>query len=462
MRKLFVLFVAFSFALAVLTSCHNSKGKISVFGEVDTDLDSILVRGSLRVVTDYNSVDYFIHKGVPVGYQYELLTEYAKHLGVELELVADNELVSAYDKLKSGRADIVASTMVADSTLLPDIALCEPYGQSKMVLVGRVGECPSPDSSLAVLDGDTVCVMANSFYSKSLERVADSLGVDVEVVDIKHYDAEQLVGLVAEREIPMTVCLESVAKANLWYCDSLMIGPAISEQLDLSWGVRLSSPDLRDDISAWMKSFKRTSKFKRIYRKYVIDPREHHSNSQSVSADTYSPIYEAQIKTVATNSRYNWLMLSSIVYQESHFNPSARSWAGAAGLLQLMPETALRFGADDPSDPEQNLAAGYGYILWLDQRLVSFVPDANERIKFVLAAYNVGLGHVMDAIRLAEKFGKNVQVWDANVETALLLKANPTYYSDPVVKHGFCRATETVSYVKNVIDRYRNYRKALL
>ncbi len=445
-----------------MPSCRSAHRKISVFGEVDTDLDSILARGTLRVVTDYNSVDYFIHKGVPVGYQYELLTEYAKHLGVELELVADNELMSAYDKLKSGRADVIASTMVADSTLLPDMSLCEPYGQSEMVLVGRVGECPSPDSSLTALDGDTVCVMDNSFYSKSLARIVDSVDVDVEIVGIKHYDAEQLVGLVADNEIPMTVCLESVAKANLWYCDNLMIGPAISGQLDLAWGVRLSSPDLRDDISSWMKGFKKTSKFKRIYRKYVIDPREHHSNSQSVSADTYSPVYEAQIKETATNSRYDWLLLSSIVYQESHFNPSARSWAGATGLLQLMPETALRFGAGDPSDPQQNLAAGYGYILWLDQRLTSYVPEPKERIKFVLAAYNVGLGHVMDAIRLAEKFGKNAQAWDANVETAILLKANPTYYSDPVVKHGFCRATETVSYVKNVLDRYRNYRKALL
>ena len=168
------------------------------------------------------------------------------------------------------------------------------------------------------------------------------------------------------------------------------------------------------------------------------------------------------IKRVAVDPRYDWVLISSMVYQESHFNPSARSWAGALGLLQLMPETGVRFGADDLSDPIQNLSAGYDYLIWLDKRLANNVPNPKERVKFVIAAYNVGLGHVMDAIRLAQKFGKNGQVWSGNVETAILLKSNPAYYSDPVVKHGFCRATETVAYVKSVLDRYHNYCKALL
>lgn len=453
---------ATALALLSLSSCHHTaEGRIE-FGEAQIDLDSIRARGVLRAVTDYNSVDYFVHKGVSVGYQYELLSEYARHLGVKLEIVADNELDGEYDKLVSGRADILAASLVADSTLLPDMYLCEPYGQSRLVIVGRFGECPPPDSGFVALDGDTVCVTAHSFYAKALERMVDSADVDIEIEEIPHYDSEQLVGLVAEHEIGMTLCLESVAKANQWYYDSLFIGPAVSSQVDLSWGVRRSSPALRDDISQWMKSFRRTALFRRIYRKYVIDPREHHSNSQSVSASTYQSTYEHIIKEVAQDGRYDWLLVSSVVYQESHFNPMAHSWAGATGLMQLMPETGARFGSDDLYDPQQNIEAGYAYLLWLDARLAPNVPDARERVKFVLAAYNVGLGHLMDAIRLAEKFGKNAQMWDANVETAILLKANPTYYSDPVVKHGFCRATETVAYVKNVIDRYRNYKKALL
>lgn len=455
------LCILFSALLTILSSCRHSPDGAIPLGEAEIDLDSIVARGYITVVTDYNSVNYFVHKGVEVGYQYELFREYARHLGVELRVVADNELQSAYDMMESGKADVLAVTMVADSTLLPDMSICEPYGRSKMVLVGRASQM-APDADLkTVIDGDTVSVMSGSFYDSTLRMAADSVGADVNIVRIRHYDAEQLVGLVAEDEVKMTVSLESVAKASQWYYDNLAIGPAVSDDKDLAWGVRRSSQRLKADISRWLRSFKRTSLFKRIYRKYVIDPREHHSATQSVSADTYIPVYEHVIKGLATQPRYDWILVSSMVYQESHFNPSARSWAGATGLLQLMPETGLRFGADDLTDPYQNISAGYDYILWLDRRLSANVSNPSERVKFVLAAYNVGLGHVMDAIRLAEKFGKDASVWNGNVETAILLKSNPAYYSDPVVKHGFCRATETVAYVKSVLDRYANYKCAL-
>lgn len=456
------LLLALCVLLAFLSTigCRRAAEVVSTFGRAEIDLDSIRSRGVLRAVCDYNSVNYFVHKGVPVGYQYELLTQYAKHLGVKLEIVPDNTLEGGYEKLEKGKADILASTLVADTTLLPTMLLCEPYGQSRIVLVRRTGSSANGDICSS-LDEDTVFVMANSFYERALESLLDTADVNVEVQEVEHYDAEQMVGLVAEREIRQTLCLESIARACQWYYDSLEVGPAVSGELNMSWGVRVNSPDLRDDVSKWMKGFKRTALFKRIYRKYVIDPREHHNTNQSTKADTYQDTYEEIIKELATNPLYDWRLISAIVYQESHFNPNATSWAGAEGLMQLMPETAARFGAMDVSDPKQNLEAGYAYLEWLDKRLAANVASPTERVKFVLAAYNVGLGHIMDAIRLAQKFGRDAEKWDGNVETALLLKANPTYYSDPDVKHGFCRGTETVSYVHNVMDRYANYKKVL-
>lgn len=449
-------------AMALFGGCKKAADTVATLGMVEVDLDSIRSRGTLRAVTDYNSVNYFVHKGVAVGYQYELLSEYAKHIGVDLEILADNTLEGGYEKLKCGKADILASTLVADTTLLPPMSLCEPYGQSRMVLVSHASSKRAKATKTQdALENDTICAMANSFYSRLLENVADTASFDMTIREIPHYDAEQLVGLVAEKEIPQTICLESIARASQWYYDSLTIGHALTGEINLSWGVRATSASLRKDISLWMKNFKRTSTFKRIYRKYVIDPREHHNTSQSTSASTYQDKYENLIKGVADDKRYNWILLSSIIYQESHFNANATSWAGAAGLMQLMPETAARFDVYDLSDPEQNVRAGFDYLMWLDRRLTSNVTDPQERVKFTIAAYNVGLGHIMDAIRLAQKFGRKAQVWDSNVETALLLKANPAYYSDPVVKHGFCRGTETISYVKNVMERYANYKKAL-
>ena len=354
-------------SLVTLSACHKAAETVASFGRAEIDLDSIRHRGTIRAVCDYNSVNYFVHKGVPVGYQYELLTQYAKHLGLKLEIVPDNTLEGGHDKIEKGKADILASTLVADTTLLPTLALCEPYGQSRIVLVRHTGANPSPSFSQSV-DNDTVFVMSNSFYSKTLENFTDTANVNVTVRPIDHYDAEQMVGLVAEREIKQTLCLENIARACLWYYDSLEIGPAVTNQLDMAWGVRVNSPMLRDDISKWLKSFRKTALFKRIYRKYVIDPREHHNTSQSTKSDTYQAVYEDAIKSIATDKRYDWRLISSIVYQESHFNPHATSWAGAVGLMQLMPETAARFGVDNPNDPVQNISAGYEYLLWRDKR----------------------------------------------------------------------------------------------
>lgn len=462
MTRRFLFLASFVVAMLAVAGCRRGERGGEARNAVEVDLDSIRRRGVLRAVTDYNSVNYFVHRGVTIGYQYELLSQYAKHLGVELEIVPDNTLRGGLDKLESGKADILASTLFADSVFLPDVSFCEPYGQSGIVLVRSVGSRQAAARTLReALGGDTVCVMAMSFYSRAMDDFRDSTGVDVVVRPIEHYDAEQLVGLVAEREIPQTLCVEAIAKANQWQYDSLLVGPALTSERDLAWGVRRNSPSLRESVSQWMRGFKRSALFKRIYRKYVIDPREHRNAGQSTKAGTYQPTYEALIRGVATDKRYDWRLVSSIVYQESRFNPEASSWAGAMGLMQLMPETAARFGVYDISDPEQNIRAGYDFLLWLDKRLVANVADPRERVKFVLAAYNVGLGHIMDAIRLAQKFGREPQVWEGNVETALLLKANPAYYSDPVVKFGFSRGTETVAYVHNVMERYANYKRVL-
>ena len=149
-------------------------------------------------------------------------------------------------------------------------------------------------------------------------------------------------------------------------------------------------------------------------------------------------------------------MLASVIYQESRFDPNALSWAGASGLMQLMPSTAGRFGVTRTSSVEQQIRAGTQFISWLDDRFEDSVKDPEERIKFILASYNVGPGHIYDAMTLARKNCMNSEIWVGNVDEFLLKKSDPKFYRDPDVRYGYARGIETYNYVRQVLERYEH------
>ena len=169
--------------------------------------------------------------------------------------------------------------------------------------------------------------------------------------------------------------------------------------------------------------------------------------------------YDAIIKREAKKLGWDWRLVSSIVCQESHFDPYAKSGKGAAGLMQIIPSTAKMLGLDSISvhDPEQSLIAGVKYLKQLDKIWIKHIDDKDERVKFVLASYNAGIGHVIDARNLALKYDFNPNIWDGNVADFILKKSEKAYYSDEVVKSGYCRGKETFSYVSSIIDRYHLY-----
>ncbi len=137
------------------------------------------------------------------------------------------------------------------------------------------------------------------------------------------------------------------------------------------------------------------------------------------------------------------------------------SWAGAYGLMQVMPMTGERFGIDVKASPSNNMRAGILNIKWLTSMFESKIPDEDERFKFVLASYNAGPGHVLDAMKLAEKNGMDPQKWEGNVAVWLLKKSDPVYYNDKVVKNGYFRGTESVNYVTEVLERFDHYRNII-
>lgn len=167
--------------------------------------------------------------------------------------------------------------------------------------------------------------------------------------------------------------------------------------------------------------------------------------------------YDRLFKQYAAETAWDWQLLASIAYQESKFHVHPKSHAGARGLMGIMPRTArsLGFSPDSLVNPEISIQAGVRCLHAFEE----YFPDmeAEEKIKFTLAAYNAGNGHITDARKLASKYGKNPDLWN-DVAEFIRLKSKPEYYNDPVCKHGYLRGIETSKYVKEVTERYKSYK----
>ena len=244
----------------------------------------------------------------------------------------------------------------------------------------------------------------------------------------------------------------------LWCGDSL-------ETRHSSWVVRKNQPDLAEAVSSWFAAHEKDVHWlatarERQLAQLKLKPQMHRKAPMKDAAKGLISDYDHFFKLHCKSLGWDWKLLAAQCYQESGFDPQATSWAGARGLMQFMPSTAREVGLsmDKIFDPEESIKAGVKYLKKLNQTFTD-VHSPTERMNFMLAAYNCGPLHVRDAQALAKKYGKNPLVWKGNVEEYILLLQESKYYRDPVVQNGYCRGSETYNYVRDIMERYNQYRK---
>ncbi len=273
-------------------------------------------------------------------------------------------------------------------------------------------------------------------------------------------ETENLIRAVALGEIDYTVTDHLIARVNSTYYPNLDVETVLSLPQQISWAVRKNSPDLASTINEWFLKIKKEPTFMVIFNRYFNSPRtsllRHSSDYSSLGGSKISP-YDNLIKAEAEKLGWDWRLLAAVVYQESKFDPQGESWAGARGLMQLMPETANRFGVSDPNDPRQSLRGGVRFLKHLNDYWERDILEEDERLKFILASYNAGLTHIIDARKLAIKYGEDATSWNV-VEKYLLKKSDPDYYRDPIVMAGYCKCEEPVNYVREILNRYEEYK----
>ena len=453
---------------------------------VRRDLAQIQERGTLTVLAPYNSTTYFVYRGEPLGYEYELLREFANSRGLKLKMVVVTDLKSLLPLLNAGEGDLAAARLVprpeseAQAAFTRALYLTEPAlvqqgaAPETATKVAEKAMAPGPADPTPEVDiparlvmrpeqlaGKRVDLPEKSPYQRTLVELADEISGDIHVVELGQIQDEALAQKIARGEVEFTVMQSNLAALKEAEFSNLKVRPVLGRKHGVAWAVRKNSPELLAELDRWIEDKQNEGLFARVYKKYFVDMKgyiERATSDYLTSSTGKLCPYDELLKRHAPEVGWDWRLLASQMYQESRFKPDAKSWAGASGLLQLMPGTARQVGVRDPFDPEDNVSGAVRYIKWLNGFWDERVVDEGERLKFILASYNTGPGHVEDAQRLASKYGGDPLRWD-DVAYWLLQKSTQQYSSDEVVKFGFCRGLEPVNYVDHILRRYDHYKE---
>jgi membrane-bound lytic murein transglycosylase F len=473
----FLLSTLIILSFFTLNSCSNQSQEKT--DQLTTGVDmphhyrihEIQERGKLIATTSYNSTDYFIYRNDPMGFQYEKLKMFADYLGVDLEVQVAAGLEDAFTSLEEGKTDLIAMglTVTLGRTQLVDFT--DPILQTRQMLVQRKPEnwrkmrtWEDIEQKLIrnplQLANKSVTVQRGSAHAERLVNLANEIGQPIFVVEDPVYEVEQLIEAVASGEIEYTVCDEHMAGFFERQYPELDIRTPISFPQNIAWAVREDSDSLLYAVNEWLKEDKDSYTAKHLLDKYFNSSRTAFmakSEAVSFNAKKISQ-YDEILRNISRQYDFDWRLVASLVYQESQFKPEARSWAGAFGLMQMMPSTLKLLGIDTTATEFEQIEAGIIYMKMLNDELPKEISDPDERIKFILGSYNLGIAHVFDARRLADKNGKDPNVWTGNVDYYIKNKSNPEYYRDSVVRYGPARGEETYLFVQEVLDRFEHYK----
>lgn len=458
---------------ALAWSCASGSGRSgTAHDSAASPADATPLPDTLVVGTLYSPTSYFIYRDQPMGYNYELISRYAadRQMPVRVEL-ADNfhELL---EMLGSGKVHVLAYEIPKTAEYKAQVLHCGPENETHQVLVQPLRNGRPEITDVTRLPGRKVVVEKDSKYYYRLLNLNREVGggIEIQTVSKDSVVTEDMIEMVAAGEIPLTVIDSDIARVSRTYYDDIDVSLPIGMEQRSSWAVAKEATALAADIDAWTRGNAARAENKALYRRYYEMSKQLPEADGAVEGargamlgDGRISQYDDIFRRYAASIGWDWRLLAAQAYNESHFDNDAVSWAGARGLMQLMPRTAAAMGLQpgEITNPDLNVQAAVKAISALDKMFARKVPDRRERLKFIVAAYNSGGAHILDAITIARKTGLDPQVWDGNVEQALLLKSRPEYYRDPEVKAGYFKGTQTVRYVKRVMDTFEMYKNKI-
>ncbi len=421
------------------------------------DLPVIKQERTLRVATRNSAANYFVWRGQLLGFEYELAKRFADELGVRLEIVVADPEESLLELVRSGRADMAAAFLTPRSGRNGDIAWSRPYHFAVKRVVTDVAD--SPIKAIGDLSGRRIHVPRDSDARETAERLRDQEGIDLQVEVLPAGTTpEAAIRGVANGDYDLILVDDHVARNAAAWRENVQSYLEIGEPIPHRWAFREDNGQLQAAADRFLGQTYRSEFYNVVYSKYFRDHdriREFQAQRIDLGSGQQLSPWDDIIQRYANRKGLDWRLVAAQIFQESGFNPNARSWVGAQGLMQIMPATARQVGVTGSiHDPEVNIRAGIKYLDWLRDR---FEDDlrVQDRMWFMLAAFNAGVGHVRDARRLADRLGLDRDRWFDNVERAMQKLSQPKYYRN--ARFGYVRGHEPVQYVRAIRERYQAY-----
>jgi len=411
-------------------------------------LERIKEAGQITVVTRNNAHCYYIYRDEPMGFEYDLAKAFSEYLGVELKVITAH-WERLFDMVNRGGGDFIAASLTITPSRGELVDFSDEYLpiQQQAIIHKNNYEIQGIED----LAGKAVHVRRATSYEERLHELKDE-GLDLAIEPHTDIPTEELIRMVAEREIEVTVADSHIALLNRRYYPDVKIAFPIEEPQSLGWAVKKGEASLQHEINRFFKEIKKDGTFAKIYEKYfanveIFDYVDLKKYQQRLT--TRLPRYKDIIKEAAHMYGFDWRLIAAAIYQESHFDPRAVSYTGVRGMMQLTLKTAYDMGITDRLDPKQSIMGGAKYL----RKLYDRYKDVQEpdRILIALASYNVGHGHIRDAQEIARQRDLNPNSW-SSLEQVLPLLRYPKYYKK--TKNGYCRGTEAVRYVNRIFSYY--------
>lgn len=428
---------------------------------VERDLAEVL-NDTLRVLVLRDPLTWEIRPKAVSGLEWELMERFARLLKVPVLAVPVEHPDSLWMALQTGRGDVMAAQLTPRKDHKRWVHFSDPYRKVAPVMASLRTDPqvqrPNGGSTLRAAQ-DSLAASAWSPFKGPGYHFAPAVCVArLPATDSTFSADDLLMELVLGHRGPVVVSEAHAAHEALRF-PILEFSEPIGPPQPLAFALRRNSPELLKKMNSWLELESASGTIEQLadgYRAKRI-PRSgplRTKRSVPVTGDSISP-YDAWFRVHADDMPWDWQLLAVMAYKESRFDSTAVSSKGAHGIMQLMPRTAARLGVDSTHAMEAHIGAAVKYLNKLDTLWRRAVPDGDQRLCFVLASYNAGPGHVIDAQRLAEQLGLDPRRWEHHVERTVLLLAKPRYYMRPAMKNGYCNGSQVFHYVRDVVGMYR-------